>query len=37
LFGDADELLEAVQRVLDGFKKMTLQAVFLKWVNRLEK
>jgi histone-lysine N-methyltransferase SETMAR len=36
-FADADELLDAVQRILEGIEKATLQAVFLEWMERLEK
>jgi hypothetical protein len=36
-FKDADQLLAAVKGVLEGIEKMTLQAVFLEWVDRLRK
>jgi hypothetical protein len=32
---DADQLLAAVEGVLEGIGKMTLQAVFLEWMDRL--
>jgi hypothetical protein len=34
-FEDADQLLAAVEGVLDGIEKVTLQAVFLEWTDRL--
>jgi hypothetical protein len=34
-FEDADQLLAAVEGVLDGIEKVTLQAVFLEWMDRL--
>jgi hypothetical protein len=37
LFEDADQLLAAVEGVLEGIKKMTLRAVFLEWMDRLRK
>jgi hypothetical protein len=37
LFKDADQLLAAVEGVLDGIEKVTLQAVFLEWMDRLKK
>jgi hypothetical protein len=37
LFEDADQLLAAVEVILEGIEKMTLQAVFLEWVDRLRK
>jgi hypothetical protein len=36
-FEDADQLLAAVEGVLEGIQKVTLQAVFLEWMNRLRK
>jgi hypothetical protein len=36
-FEDADQLLAAVEGVLEGIEKVTLQAVFLGWMNRLKK
>jgi hypothetical protein len=36
-FEDPDQLLTAVEGVLKGIEKMTLQAVFLKWMDRLRK
>jgi hypothetical protein len=36
-FNDADQLLAAVQGVLEGTEKVTLQAVFLEWMGRLRK
>jgi hypothetical protein len=36
-FGDADQLLAAVEGVLEGIEKVTLQAVFLEWMDRLRK
>jgi hypothetical protein len=36
-FEGADKLLEAVQGVLEGIEKGTLQAVFLEWMDRLSK
>jgi hypothetical protein len=36
-FEDADELLAAVEGVLEGIEKMTSQAVFLEWMDRLRK
>jgi hypothetical protein len=36
-FEDADELFGAVQRILDGIENVTLQAVFLDWIERFEK
>jgi hypothetical protein len=36
-FEDADQVLAAVGRVLKGMEKMTLQAVFLEWMDRLRK
>jgi hypothetical protein len=36
-FGDADQLLAAVEGVLEGIEKLTLQAVFLEWMERLRK
>jgi hypothetical protein len=32
-FEDADQLLAAVEGVLEGSKKLTLQAVFLEWMD----
>jgi hypothetical protein len=32
-FEDADQLLAAVEGVLEGVGKVTLQAVFLEWMN----
>jgi hypothetical protein len=37
LFEDADQLLAAVEGVLEGIEKVTLQAVFLEWMDRLKK
>jgi hypothetical protein len=34
-FEGADKVLEAVQGVLKGIEKGTLQAVFLEWVDQL--
>jgi hypothetical protein len=34
-FEDADQLLAAVQGVLGGIEKVTLQAIFLEWMDRL--
>jgi hypothetical protein len=36
-FEDADQLLVAVEGVLEGIEKVTLQAVFLEWMDRLRK
>jgi hypothetical protein len=36
-FDIADELLEAVQGVLESVEQVTLQAVFLEWMDRLRK
>jgi hypothetical protein len=36
-FDDADQLLAAVEGVLEGIEKVTLQAVFLDWMDRLRK
>jgi hypothetical protein len=36
-FEDASQLLAAVERVLEGLGKVTLQAVFLEWMDRLSK
>jgi histone-lysine N-methyltransferase SETMAR len=36
-FEDADQLLAAVEDVLEGSEKVTLQAVFLEWMDRLRK
>jgi hypothetical protein len=36
-FEDADQLLAAVEGVLEGIDKVTLQAVFLEWMARLRK
>jgi hypothetical protein len=36
-FENADELFGAVQRILEGIEKVTLQAVFLDWIGKLEK
>jgi hypothetical protein len=36
-FEDADQLLAAVKGVLEGIEKVTLQAVFLEWMDRLRK
>jgi hypothetical protein len=33
-FEDADQLLAAVEGVLEGIEKVTLQAVFLEWMDR---
>jgi hypothetical protein len=37
LFEDVDQLLAAVEGVLEGIEKLTLQAVFLEWLDRLRK
>jgi hypothetical protein len=37
LFEDADQLLAAVEGVLEYIEKSTLQAVFLEWMDRLRK
>jgi hypothetical protein len=34
---DASQLLAAVERVLEGLERVTLQAVFLEWMDRLSK
>jgi histone-lysine N-methyltransferase SETMAR len=36
-FEDADQLLAAVEGVQEGIEKVTLQAVFLEWIDRLRK
>jgi hypothetical protein len=36
-FEDADLLLAEVEGVLEGIEKVTLQAVFLEWLDRLRK
>jgi hypothetical protein len=36
-FDDAYQLLAAVKGILEGIEKLTLQAVFLKWMDRLRK
>jgi hypothetical protein len=36
-FEDADQLLAAVEGVLESIEKVTLQAVFLEWMNRSRK
>jgi hypothetical protein len=36
-FEDADRLLAAVEDVLEGIEKVTLQAPFLEWMDRLSK
>jgi hypothetical protein len=36
-FGDADHLLAAVEGALEAIEKLTLQAVFLEWMDRLRK
>jgi hypothetical protein len=36
-FEDADQPLAAVEGVLEGIEKVTLQAVFLEWMDRLRK
>jgi hypothetical protein len=36
-FDDAVQLLAAVEGVLEGIAKVTLQAVFLEWMDRLRK
>jgi hypothetical protein len=36
-FEDADQLLTAVEGVLGGIEKVTLQAVFLEWMDRFRK
>jgi hypothetical protein len=36
-FEDSDQLLAAVEGVLEGIEKVTLQAVFLEWMDRLKK
>jgi hypothetical protein len=37
LFEDADQLLAAVEGILEGIEKVTLQAVFLEWMDQLKK
>jgi hypothetical protein len=37
LFEDANQLLAALDGVLKGIEKVTLQAVFLEWMDRLRK
>jgi hypothetical protein len=34
---DSEELFKAVGGVLDNIEKVTLQAMFLEWMNRLRK
>jgi hypothetical protein len=34
-FEDADQLLAAIKGVLEGIEKVTLQAVFLEWMDQL--
>jgi hypothetical protein len=36
-FEDADQLLAAVEGVLEGIENVTLQAVFLEWMDRFGK
>jgi hypothetical protein len=36
-FEDADQLLAGVEGAIEGIEKMTLQAVFLEWMDRLRK
>jgi hypothetical protein len=36
-FENADQLLAAVEGVLEGIEKVTLQAVFLEWMDRSRK
>jgi histone-lysine N-methyltransferase SETMAR len=36
-FEDADQLLTAVEGILEGIEKVTLQAVLLEWMDRLKK
>jgi hypothetical protein len=36
-FEDADHLFAAVESVVEGIEKVTLQTVFLKWMDRLRK
>jgi hypothetical protein len=36
-FEDADQLLAAVEGILEGIEKVTLRAVFLEWMDRLRK
>jgi choline dehydrogenase-like flavoprotein len=36
-FDDADDLFGAVQRILEGIEKVSLQAFFLDWIERPEK
>jgi histone-lysine N-methyltransferase SETMAR len=36
-FEDANQLLAAVEDVLEGIEKVTLQAVFLEWMDRFRK
>jgi hypothetical protein len=36
-FADAGQLLEAVKTILIAIQKMTLEAVFLEWMERLQK
>jgi hypothetical protein len=37
LIRGSDQLLAAVEGVLEGIEKVTLQAVFLEWMDRLRK
>jgi histone-lysine N-methyltransferase SETMAR len=36
-FEDADQLLAAVEDALEGIEKVTLQAIFLEWMDRFRK
>jgi hypothetical protein len=36
-FEDADQLLAAEEGVLEGIEKVTLQMIFLEWMDRLKK
>jgi hypothetical protein len=36
-FEDAKDLFGSVQRILEGIEQVMLQAVFLDWIERLEK
>jgi hypothetical protein len=36
-FEDADQLLAVVEGVLEGIEKVTSQAIFLEWMDRLSK
>jgi histone-lysine N-methyltransferase SETMAR len=36
-FEDADQILASLEHILEGIEKVTLQAVFLEWIDRLKK